>query len=184
MFETIDYLQFGNERQQLAFTAIKNLGIMESLIEYDPILCGTLPLGIDVKESDLDIIMEVHEFAPFAEKVEALVGKGENFQLKRRLIRNAPVIKANFIFSGFEFELFGQPSPVRKQYAYLHMVIEDLLIKKFPDLKEKVWKLKMEGHKTEPAFCQVLGLEGDPYDALLNYGERQGIIDKEHRTRT
>ncbi len=77
MFETIDYLQSGNERQQLAFTAIKNLRILENLIEYDPILCGTLPLGIDVEGSDLDIIMEVHQFVPFAEKVVALYGKGE-----------------------------------------------------------------------------------------------------------
>ncbi len=80
--------------------------------------------------------------------------------------------------------MFGQPCPVKKQYAYLHMVIEDSLTKKFPDLKEKVWKLKMDGHKTEPVFCHVLGLEGDPYEALLNYGEKQGIINAKHRTET
>ncbi|MFC0560150.1 DUF4269 domain-containing protein [Halalkalibacter alkalisediminis] len=35
---------------------------MKELIAYTPLLCGTLPIQIDIDGSDLDIIMEVNEF--------------------------------------------------------------------------------------------------------------------------
>ncbi|RAL22572.1 DUF4269 domain-containing protein [Thermoflavimicrobium daqui] len=176
MFNTIDYLQFGNEKQKLAYKAIRNLGIMDNLSEYNPTLCGTFPIGIDIVGSDLDMIMEVDDFHQFEEKVETLYGDKKDFKLKRLLIREVPVVKANFIFDGFEFELFGQSQPVKEQYAYLHMIIEYALMKQFPSLREEVIKLKKQGLKTEPAFCRVLGLEGDPYEKLLEFGEYMGII--------
>ncbi|WP_313894439.1 DUF4269 domain-containing protein [Psychrobacillus sp.] len=176
MFETIDYLQFGNENQQRAYSAIKNLGIMRSLSEYYPTLCGTLPIGIDIVHSDLDIIMHVEEFSLFEHKVKALFGNEQNFTFKKTSIRNTPVVKANFIFEGFEFELFGQAQRVKEQYAYLHMIVEDSILKHHPNFKEEVIKLKEQGIKTEPAFCALLGLEGDPYEALLEYGKQNGFI--------
>jgi hypothetical protein len=84
---------------------IKNLGIMEALSDYHPILCGTLPIGIDIEGSDLDIIMDVSDFNRFENRVNILFGEREDFKLKRVMIRNIPVIKANFQFQGFEFEL-------------------------------------------------------------------------------
>lgn len=176
MFEKIDYLQLGNEKQIRAYKAISNLGIMDNLSEYNPTLCGTFPLGIDIVGSDLDIIMDVVDFLPYEKMVETLYGDKENFIIKRLLIREDSVVKTNFIFGGFEFELFAQPQPVKEQYAYLHMVIENFLLEQFPYIRAEVTQLKKEGFKTEPAFCEVLGLEGDPYDSLLNYGRRMGII--------
>lgn len=176
MLDKIDYLQLGNEKQIHAYKAISSLGIMENLAEYNPILCGTFPLEIDIVGSDLDIIMEVFDFLPYEKRVETLYGGKENFNIKKLLIREVPVIKANFIFDGFEFELFAQPQSVKEQYAYLHMIIEDSLMKQFPNIRVEVIQLKMQGFKTEPAFCKVLGLEGDPYESLLNYGRSVGII--------
>jgi hypothetical protein len=37
------------------------------------------------------------------------------------------------------------------------------------ELREKVINLKLSGLKTEPAFCQVLGIAGDPYEELLKF---------------
>ncbi|WP_391209505.1 DUF4269 domain-containing protein [Psychrobacillus sp. L4] len=176
MFETIDYLQFGNKNQKRAYLAIENLGIMHSLSEYNPILCDTLPIGIDIESSDLDIIMNVVEFTSFEQKVTTLYGNYQDFKLKKLSIRNVPVIKANFTFDGFEIELFGQPKPVKEQYAYLHMIIENSILNDYPNLKDEVIILKEQRIKTELAFCKLLGLEGDPYDALLEFGKCKEII--------
>ncbi|MFF2753091.1 DUF4269 domain-containing protein [Psychrobacillus sp. NPDC058041] len=176
MFETIDYLQFGNKNQKQAYSAIRNLGIMQNLSEYNPILCGTFPIGINIIGSDLDIIMNVADFSSFEKKVTTMYGKQKDFTLKITSIRNVSVIKANFTFDGFEFELFGQHQSVKEQFAYLHMVIENSILKQFPNFKEEVIKLKEQGVKTEPAFCKLLGLERDPYVALLEYGKQKEII--------
>lgn len=177
MFRNINYLQLGNEKQNKAYTAIRNLGILDSLSEYNPTLCGTFPIGIDITGSDLDIIMEVYDLKRFKKKVNTLYRVKENFKIKNLLIREVPVVKANFIFDGFEFELFGQPLPIKKQYAYLHMIIENFIIKEFPNIQSEIISLKKQGIKTEPAFCKVLRLEGeDPYESLLEYGKQKGII--------
>ncbi|WP_416150691.1 DUF4269 domain-containing protein [Salipaludibacillus sp. HK11] len=177
MFDNINYLQSGSEKQNQAFKAIRNLGIMDSLCEYNPILCGTFPIGIDITDSDLDIIMEVYDFQRFEEKINNLYGDKEGFKIKRLLIRESSVVKANFIFEGFEFELFGEAQPVKTQNAYLHMIIENSLINLLPNIRAEVIKLKKQGLKTEPAFCKFLQLEGDdPYENLLEYGKNMGII--------
>ena len=172
MFQTIEYLKRGNERQRKAYSAIHTIGIMKELEDYTPVLCGTIPIGIDIEGSDLDIILEVNDFLQFKEKVEALYQDKQEYRIKQTEIRGLPVIKANFMFDGFEFELFGQPQPVFEQYAYIHMLIEYHLMKETPLLREKVITLKQQGYKTEPAFCKALGLEGDPYELLIEYGEK------------
>ncbi|MFB5089476.1 DUF4269 domain-containing protein [Psychrobacillus sp. PGGUH221] len=176
MFETIDYLQFGNTKQKRAYLVIKNLEIMDNLSEYSPILCGTLPLEIDIESSDLDIIMNVVDFPSFKKKVFALYGDQKDFSLKELSIRNIPVIKANFRFKEFDFELFGQPQPVKEQHAYLHMIIENSILKYYPSFRDEVIILKKLGLKTEHAFCKLLNLEGDPYSALLEFGKNKEII--------
>ena len=35
---------------------------MEELALYSPVLCGTIPIRMDTLQSDLDIVMEVHNF--------------------------------------------------------------------------------------------------------------------------
>lgn len=176
MFTTIEYLKLGTDKQRRAYHVICQLGIMKDLAAYTPVLCGTIPLRIDLPNSDLDIIMEVSDFEHFQQQATMLYGKNELFTLKRLTIREIPVIKANFFFQGFEFELFGQPQPVHKQYAYLHMVIQHRLLETIPSLREQIILLKKQGYKTEPAFCMILGLEGDSYEKLLEYGKEKGII--------
>ena len=102
MFANINYLKLGNEKQKRAYIAIRNLGIMDSLSEYNPNLCGTLPIGIGIAGSDLDIIMEIFDFGRFEEKVESLYGNEKRFKMKRLSIREISVVKANFIFEQFK----------------------------------------------------------------------------------
>lgn len=176
MFEKLDYLREGNAMQQQAYSALKKLKIDEILHPYKPILCGTIPIGVNIDGSDLDIIMEVYEFEHFKQIVTEHFGEMEHFRLKRLMIREVDVMKANFYFDGFEFELFGQPIPVKQQFAYLHMIIEHEILRINPTIKEEVLSLKKQGYKTEPAFCKVLGLKGDPYHSLIQYGKVKRFI--------
>ncbi|ART78514.1 DUF4269 domain-containing protein [Sutcliffiella horikoshii] len=169
-------MKTGNIQQQKAYSAILELNILNDLHIYNPVLCGTLPIGIDVKGSDLDIIMEVRELDIFSNKLHNLYADKENFTLKRTVIRGRNVVKANFTFRNFEFELFGQAQPVHKQFAYLHMMIEYELLQRDPDLREKVISLKKQGYKTEPAFCKLLNISGDPYEGLLLFGVEEGMV--------
>lgn len=176
MFKDLAYLQTGSEIQRCAFKAIMDLGIMETMSHYQPVLCGTIPIGINVADSDLDIIMQVEDFPKFHSEVVSHYGSYAGFQIKEKIIRNTPTIKANFDNGGFNFELFGQPQAVENQNAYRHMLVEHQLLLQYPHIQSEIIRLKEQGIKTEPAFAQVLGIEGDPYDQLLVLGREMGVI--------
>ncbi|MGM0852746.1 MAG: DUF4269 domain-containing protein [Bacillota bacterium] len=169
-------MKIGTKKQQDAYRAIMELDILNELSTYNPVLCGTLPIGIDILGSDLDIIMEVQELESFEELLQTLYNKKDGFIIKRKTINGREVVKANFTFSGFEFELFGQAQPVHKQHAYLHMMIEHELLQRYPTLKQKVIHLKKQGYKTEPAFCKLFDITGDPYEGLIRFGVEKGMI--------
>lgn len=179
----IIYLKSGTEIQRHAFKIINELNIFIDLDKYTPILCGTIPISIDVQSSDLDIIMEVHDFGLFKDEVRLLYGSLEGFVLKDLTVRNIPSITSNFRFGGFDFELFAQPISVEKQNAYRHMIIEHHLLLENPQVRKEIIQLKEKGIKTEPAFAQVFGLVGDPYDELLILGTELGLINYANGTR-
>ncbi|MBP1969771.1 hypothetical protein J2Z83_001879 [Virgibacillus natechei] len=84
-------LQMGNEKQQKAYLAIKELNICNDLSTYNPVLCGTLPIGIDVLGSDLDIVMEVQDLDYFEERVLGLKGLiVALFVINNKLIQGLP----------------------------------------------------------------------------------------------
>jgi len=169
-------LESGNAKQKLAHQAIFDLRIPEELSPYTPVLCGTIPIEIDTAESDLDVIMEVHDIPRFREQVTALYGHLQEFLITEKVREGVPTIKVNFIYGGFAFELFGQPKPVKQQNAYLHMIVEHALMQRDPALKQTIRRLKEQGIKTEPAFALALQLPGDSYAALIDLGKRWGIF--------
>lgn len=176
MFLSIDYLKAGNDRQRLAHEAILESRIFTELASYTPALCGTIPIEVDIDESDLDIIMEVHDVSAFRAAVTALCGTYKGFHIQELHIHDLPTVIANFECAGFPFELFGQPLAVQQQHAYRHMIVEHALLLEKPHIKQEVIRLKKQGIKTEPAFAQILQLNGDPYEAMLRLGEGMGIF--------
>ena len=167
-FRNIEYLKHGNERQKLAFNEIKRHKIFEILEVYNPILTGTIPIGIDLPESDLDIICECENHSKFKAYLLREFSEKKDFKIYSIQQNGIESTIAEFKTANFLFEIFGQCIPTDKQNAYRHMIIESkILNEKGFDFKQKIKKLKSDGLKTEPAFAELLGLKGNPYTELL-----------------
>jgi hypothetical protein len=162
------YLALGTARQQEAYRALQNLNIFNILEPYTPVLAGTIPLGIDVPGSDLDIICEARDLDAFQRVVANAFGAAEAFTIEQKRIGDLPSVVANFYCGYFPVEIFGQARPVNRQNAYRHMIVEARLLEIGGDrARQAIRELKQSGVKTEPAFAQYFNLKGDPYQVLL-----------------
>ncbi|SDL25903.1 protein of unknown function [Paenibacillus jilunlii] len=161
----------GNAVLREVWQLLRELRIMELLAEYHPRLAGTVPLGIQVEGSDLDIICEVQDPKRFIEAARYHFGQLEGFYAVTRTVRDMVRTKINFRTGGWPIELFGQPLATEKQNAWLHMQVERRVLKLLgPGFAENIRSLKSGGMKTEPAFAKLLKLEGDPYEEMLSLG--------------
>ena len=166
IFDNIDYLRKGNERQQQAYALLTRYDILGKLKAYDALLAGTIPIAIDIKGSDLDIICQWTDKEDFIFRLETLFADEKNFRIGEELANNS--VLASFELDDWAIEIFGQNIPVKQQNAYRHMLAEHRLLMKYgDDFRQKIIELKKQGYKTEPAFAHALGLKGDPYEELL-----------------
>lgn len=169
-FSNIEYLKSGNQKQQEAFEILTQNKILSKLAEFDPILIGTIPINIDIENSDLDIICYWKNKINFTEKLNSVFGKENEFTIREAIINEKESIIANFKINDFEIEVFGQNTPTKDQNGYKHMIIEhEILQSKGENFRLEIIKLKQNGYKTEPAFAFLLDLKGDPYIELLDY---------------
>lgn len=169
-FTTIEYLKNGNQKQQQAFEILTQNKILLDLAEFDPILVGTIPINIDIENSDLDIICHWKNKTDFTEKLNSVFSKENELTIRESIINDKESIIANFKINDFEIEVFGQNTPTKNQNGYKHMIIEhEILQSKGENFRLEIIKLKQNGYKTEPAFAFLLDLKGDPYVELLNY---------------
>ncbi|WP_017795972.1 DUF4269 domain-containing protein [Oceanobacillus kimchii] len=173
---SLQILKDGNLEQKKVYQAVQKLQVLEDFTTYHPVVCGTYPIDVYTEESDIDIIMFVEDFQLFSQKLQLHYCHLRTFNVKEKFIRRNQVVKSQFDFKGYKFELFGQNVPTSEQYAYLHMKIENHILKLNPLMKDEIRLLKKAGIKTEPAFCMLLGIAGDPYEELISYGIDQGII--------
>lgn len=169
-FSNIEYLKNGNQKQRNAFKVLTQHKILSNLAEFDPILVGTIPINIDIENSDLDIICYWKNKASFIEKIIFFFEKEAEFNIREVFINDRDSVVASFKIEDFEIEVFGQNIPTKDQNGYRHMLIEnEILESKGNDFRSEIIKLKQNGYKTEPAFAFLLGLKGDPYTELLEY---------------
>ncbi|MBD0831594.1 DUF4269 domain-containing protein [Aestuariibaculum sediminum] len=167
-FTNIEYLKYGNKEQQQAYIELTKLSIFEDLQAYSPILTGTIPIGINIPGSDLDIICECSNHQKFAETLTYLYSDKDKFEIRTNTRANLLSTIASFQVGGFEIEVFGQNCPTKKQNAYRHMLVEHKILNlKGGTFRREIIRLKQEGFKTEPAFAKLLALAGDPYVELL-----------------
>ena len=168
-FHNLAYLSAGNIRQRAAYNLLLKYDVFGILQPFDPVLAGTIPINIDIENSDLDIICCFTDKADFKNAVLLNFSAFENFSQSDTNINQQETIVANFSVDGWPIEVFGQYIPTRQQNAYQHMIIEYLLLEHHGEpFRQEVIKLKKQGYKTEPAFAKLLELSGDPYLELLN----------------
>lgn len=168
-FLSLEYLQSGNKRQKAAYECLNSLGIFPQLSEYHPILTGTIPIDVDVADSDLDVICFANDLISFQYFIRQEYSHLEGYKDDIHNIGNVPSFVANFCYREFKIELFCQAIPTQQQNSYIHMIVEDrLLALAHPLARLKIRELKLQGIKTEPAFAKIFGLVGNPYQALLD----------------
>ncbi|WP_408037050.1 DUF4269 domain-containing protein [Tenacibaculum aestuarii] len=177
-FKDITYLKEGTVRQKEALKVLLELNLFELLKNFNPILVGTIPINIDIESSDLDIICQSKNHEDILKVVREKYEKLPEFEVKT--IPSYKNLKTTIItleYKTFPIEIFIQNKHPEKQDSYLHMLVEyQVLLEERTEFKSKIIALKQQGIKTEPAFAQLLGLEGDPYQGLLNYGYEKGYI--------
>ncbi|MFB2552451.1 DUF4269 domain-containing protein [Ensifer soli] len=154
---------------RLAWTAVlPALDPEGALSPFDPHVAGTPPLGLDLPESDIDILCHAPEPDRFAATVWRTQSGRADFALWQWRGAGRPVI-ARFAAFGWTIELFAAPEPVRRQPGWRHFAVERRLLDRGGlALRARVMALRRAGMKTEPAFAAVLGLAGDPYRVLLD----------------
>lgn len=177
----IEYLSKGNLKQKQAYRVLNEIKIFNILKEYNPILVGTIPIDIDIPESDLDIICEVNDFKTFKRVLIEHYQELNGFNCSIKKVDNNPRIVSSFQYKEWTIEVFGQTLPPHQQNGYKHMIIEDRILNILGTKgKEKIRKLKIEGLKTEPAFGQLLKINEKPYEYLLQMFEWEDNKLKEY----
>jgi hypothetical protein len=148
--------------------ALRRSEIMTALADFDPHVAGTLPLGLDLPSSDIDVLCCAFDPDAFAAVLWAAFSGEANFSIRRRIEADRPVI-ASFTAHGWMFQVFGQAMPVCEQNGWRHLRVEQRLLDLGgPAFRAAVMRERSGGMKTEPAFAAVLRLKGDPYRALLD----------------
>lgn len=175
-FFDLSYLEAGSPQQRHALEVMQSSKILSLLSEFSPVLVGTFPLDLVTDKSDLDILAYAPNLLKFEREAgQALSHLGKLSISRLKYPEQEPALVMNFVHQGMEFEVFAQGTPTQDQRGFLHLVAEWRLLKFAGDeARSRILELKKQGKKTEPAFAEYFELEGDPYLALLPYGETRG----------
>jgi hypothetical protein len=169
-FDSIAYLEKGTAEQRLVHQLLQEHGLIEKLSGYHPILTGTLPLNINIAESDLDVICNFNSKESFYKNLFHAFSAYPDFSIAEKTINGHHTVIAKFLIENWPVEIFGQQVLVKQQAAYRHMVVEHYLLQQHGEtFRQQIVLLKQQGLKTEPAFAKLLNLQGNPYEAMLNF---------------
>lgn len=151
------------------------LGLRKALKDFRPRIVGTIPLDIHTADSDLDVVCEVHDLDRFEALLRKTFGQREDFSLERHppAGEQPEAVVARIETAAYPVEVSGEGRPTVNQPAYRRYAVQHRLLRLGgEDLREAVQALKEGGEATEPAFCKLLGLGGDPRRALLDLEDK------------
>ena len=110
-FDNIDYLRNGNEIKQGAYTVLTENSIFEKLRYFLPLLTGTIPINIDIDESDLDIICYWTNKEEFIKVLTEAFSKNDKFTLTGRKINTRETILGTFQLGDFNVKFLDKIDP-------------------------------------------------------------------------
>lgn len=158
--ESVIYL----ERHPMIFKAITESKMLELLAIYNPLIVGSVPLGLGGPESDIDILLCTSKLQSFENFVLNILSKKFELSLNKKHLQNHQSLIIQYNYLGINFELFVQEVSTTRQPAYRHFLAEErLLMLGGIKFYNKIKSLRENGLKTEAAFAKALGLEQDPY---------------------
>lgn len=173
-WKNIDYLKIGTPVQKNAWELLNSTKVLTLLAAYNPILIGTIPIGIDIEGSDIDIACEVYDPTQFRKDLVSHFPQID-------LIQRGNIVIGRMTIQKVDFEIYGENTPITQQSGYVHMVVEARLLQLGgPIFQQKIRELKNSGLKTEPAFAKALSIAGNPYQELfnLNYLSTEQLKEK------
>ena len=130
------------------------------------VLWALCPL-LAVATSDIDIVCHAADRDAFAETLWKQYRDFRRFRMYQWTSKGRPIV-ARFDLGDWVFELFGDVHPVDQQPGWRHFDVERRLLRLDDGrLRAVLVRLRANGRKTEPAFAAALGLDGDPYEAML-----------------
>ena len=152
-----------------ATSELLNSGLIDALHDYSPKWVGTIPLGICITDSDIDILCESSDLSLFETTFKNWRGDENIYSICQYKCDDLPSSVINFYIDKFQVEIFCQARPVENQVAFLHYQIEKRLLDLGGEsFRSQIMAIRKKGIKTEPAIAQALKLKGDPYQELLN----------------
>lgn len=148
--------------------ALDRSGLLAALARFDPHVAGTPPLGLDLPDSDIDVLCHMADAFSFTRTLWDFARGLCGFTVHQWTGGGRPIV-ASFRTAGWRIEVFGEARPVSLQRGWRHFAIERRLLALGGEaLRAAVMERRRDGMKTEPAFADVLRLGGDPYVALLD----------------
>ena len=163
----LDYLARGNARQRSAY-ALLSAGLWDELgpLCDDMALVSTVAIGLDRPGSDLDILCQHPDPASLA---ATLATQGWQVRSKGEQVWIAEQSRRGPDDQCWSLELYITPAPLEHLNGWRHLSLMAALLAHFGEpFHQAVLRLRFdEGLKGEAAMCRLLGLSGDPYEALL-----------------
>ena len=183
------YLAGGNRRQREVYHILSDLQVLEILKRHRPVVAGTIPIDVDVEDSDIDILCDYAGSEEFEQTLRQHFSRQKAFRFRRTRSRGEESLVASFDYKGYKIEIFGQMRAPEEQDGFVHMIVEHRILRLCSRrFREEIRRLKREGLGTEPAFALPLGIDTDPHETLrgfknLNDGELAAHIPDEHLRR-
>lgn len=159
------------EKNSKIMTFLNDTGILNKFKQFSPCISGTLPLGIQRQDSDLDILFCADDLQEFLDHAKSVFQNESGFHFQFSQNQGLESLVINFEYLGLPIELFAQDCDSFQQRANQHFLIEGRLLKVLgSSFCGKVCDLKQQGIKTEPAFAQILNLD-EPYQDLVDLNQ-------------